>query len=388
MKSIKYISFFDFQDSKVRRGFVTSAANKIESICDVLNSIGYPVDIVSMSAVEDSRFRFHKGSKKERHQGLTLKLFPSWGGTNKIIRSIRYVWHLSAIFTYLLFNTRKNDIVIVYHSQGYFDVVRWAKKVRRFKMILEVEEVYDDVHKPRFRVMSGAEKRMIEDADAYIFPSEMLENKINRQQLPSAIIYGDYRVEPIIAEKFNDGKIHVVYAGTFDPHKGGAIAAIDSVKFLPKKYHMHICGFGNKADTEFIKKQIEFVQKKSEATITFEGLKMGNEYLEFIQRCHIGLNTQNPSEAFNATSFPSKILSYMANGLSVVSVKIPAVSSAKIAPYLCFYKKQNPESIAKAILETKLENVNRNVVADLAKQFKLDLSNLILKTGTNIESIN
>ena len=67
----------------------------------------------------------------------------------------------------------------------------------------------------------------------------------------------------------------------------------------------------------------------------------------------------------------------MANGLAVVSIDIPTVSSAKIASYLNFYKEQTPENIAKAILEAKLDNDNQAVVTKLANQFKSDLSNLV-----------
>lgn len=382
-KPIKYISFFDFQDAIVKRGFVASATNKIESICDILNSIGYSVDIISISAVEEPRFRFYKGSKSERHPGLTLKLFPSWGGKNKLLRSVKILWHLIAMFTYLMLHTQKNEVVIVYHSQGYFDVIRWAKKLRGFKMILEVEEIYDDVSKPKFKVMSGAEKRMITDADAYIFPTKLLNCIINRNNLPSAIIYGTYHTEPKVIGKFDDGKIHVIYAGTFDPRKGGASAAIGAAAYLPSNYHIHICGFGNKTDTDAIKRQIDSIRETVNATITFDGLKKGREYNEFLQKCHIGLSTQDPSAAFNATSFPSKILSYMANGLSVVSIDIPAVSTAKIAPYINFYKEQTPENIAEAIMKTKLDNDNRTVVSSLAEQFKLDINTVIRNVKNN-----
>lgn len=379
-KTVKYISYFDFQDAKVERGYVTAATNKIESICDILNSIGYSVDIISMSAVTESKFHLYRGSKTERHKGLSLKLFSSWGGTNKILKAARLFWHLLAMFLYLVFHTKKDEVVIVYHSQGYFDVVRWAKKLRRFKMILEVEEIYDDVSKPRFKAMSGSEKRMIADADGFIFPTELLNDKINSRHRPYVIIYGTYRTEPKISERFDDGKIHVLYAGTFDPQKGGAVSAAAAAEFLPKQYHLHICGFGTEHDTLALKREISAIQKKSEATITFDGLKKGREYVEFIQKCHIGLSTQNPHEDFNDTSFPSKILSYMANGIAVVSIDIPAVSTASIAPYIKFYKEQTPENIARAILETKLENDNRAVVAELAKQFKCEIARLIEET--------
>lgn len=379
MKKIKYISYFDFQDSPVKRGYVTSATNKIESICQALHSLDYAVDIVSMAPVIAPNFKFYKGIKIKRYPWLSLTLFPSWGGNGKVLRSIRVLWHLMCMLCYLLLNTKKDEPIIVYHSQGYFDIIRWAKKVRRFKLILEVEEIYDDVASARFKAMSNAEQRMFAEADAYIFPTTQLDYIINNRNLPSVIIHGSYNVEPQISERFSDGKIHVVYAGTFDPRKGGVAAAVAAAVFLPKQYHVHICGFGSENDTENLKNLIVQTQKISKAAITFEGLKTGEDYIRFIQKCHIGLSTQNPSAAFNATSFPSKILSYMANGLSVVSIDIPVVSEAEIAPYINFYMKQTPENLAKAIINTNVDNDNRSIVKALYSEFIRDLGLLMNK---------
>ena len=90
-------------------------------------------------------------------------------------------------------------------------------------------------------------------------------------------------------------------------------------------------------------------QKSQKAKITYDGLLSGEEYIKFIQSCDIGLSTQNPNGKYNDTSFPSKILSYMANGLRVVSVRIPVVEESGIGKCVCYYDEQTPENIAKAI---------------------------------------
>ena len=375
-KCIKYISFFDFQDSPVRRGYVTSATNKMESICEALNQAGYDVEIISASNVTEPKFKIYKGCTVLRNSHLKLKLFLSWGGNGKLLHQIRMIWHLVALFFFLLTHTSKNEPVIVYHSLGYFNVILWAKKLKKFKLILEVEEIYQDVAAPKFKRMARYENEMIKAADAYIFPTELLNEKINAASKPYVIIYGTYTVEPQCVDKFNDGKIHVVYAGTFDPRKGGATAAA-SAAFLPENYHVHICGFGSEIDTNAIKSQIEDLQRSSEAAITFEGLKKGRDFIEFIQKCHIGLSTQDPSAAFNATSFPSKILSYMANGLSVVSIDIPAIKTASIGAYLNFYQEQTPEEIAKTIISARNKNNNREIIEKLNCKFIQDLHKII-----------
>lgn len=376
-KTIDYISYFDFQDATVQRGYVTAATNKMESICASLNAAGYKVNIISIAPVIEPRFKFHRGRTIRRNENLTLKLFASWGGNSRILRQLKTIWHLVALFLYLLLHTSKGQSVMVYHSLGYFNVILWAKKIKRFKLILEVEEIYQDVGAPKFRSMARYENLMIKAADAYIFPTELLNAKLNTAGKPHVIIYGTYTVEPQIVDKFSDGKIHVVYAGTFDPRKGGAAAAA-AAAFLPDNYHVHICGFGTDADTESIKDIISKTSDISKATISFDGLKKGMDYIKFIQRCHIGLSTQDPSAAFNATSFPSKILSYMANGLSVVSIDIPAIRTASIGKHLNYYSQQTPENIARAITSTDItDSHNREVIRQLQQNFVNSISNLI-----------
>lgn len=83
--------------------------------------------------------------------------------------------------------------------------------------------------------------------------------------------------------------------------------------------------------------------------MTYDGLLSGEDYIQFIQSCDIGLSTQNPNAEFNDTSFPSKILSYMANGLKVVSIKILALKRSAISDLLCYYEENTSEAIAKAV---------------------------------------
>ena len=380
---IKYISFFDFQDSKVRRNYVTSATNKIESICQILSEIGYEVQIISPSSVIEPKFKFYKGRKVKERDGLQLKTFFSWGGKNPLLRKAKAVWHVILLFLYLLFNTKKDETILVYHSLGYFKSILWAKKIKKFKMILEVEEIYQDVGKIKRNSMAKVEYPMIEAADAYIFPTELLNSKLNIHNKPYAIIYGTYTVEPQITEKFNDGKIHVVYAGTFDPRKGGAAAAAAAAE-LPDRYHFHICGFGSEEETRILQEQIEAINKGQNPKISLEGLLKGNDYIKLLQKCQIGLSTQDPSAKFNNTSFPSKILSYMCNGLSVVSIDIPAIRNSLIGNFLTYYRIQEPREIANAICNSEIENNNREEILKLRRLFISQITHLLESTSPSV----
>ncbi|MPM98858.1 hypothetical protein SDC9_146048 [bioreactor metagenome] len=155
------------------------------------------------------------------------------------------------------------------------------------------------------------------------------------------------------------------------------MAALESAEFLPENYHVHICGFGNSLK---IKNQIKTIAERSLATLTFEGELKGEDYKNFIQKCHIGLSTQNPSAAFNDTSFPSKILVYLANGLKVVSIRISVVEKSALSDLVFFYDTQTPNDLAKAIISAnqggQVDGIS--ILKELDKNFELNLCNILI----------
>ena len=375
--TIKYIAYFDTQDSKVKRNYVTSASNKVEYIAKAIASLGRQVEIHSISEVTEERLKLYPSEKKQISDGVTLYLSPSFGGDRRFQRKVKILWHLVSLFFYLLFHCNKEDTVIVYHSLGYFQIILWAKKIKNFQLVLEVEEIYSDVSK-----MSGfwrsLEFKMFSIADAFILSNDLLDAKINTRGKPSVVIYGTYQVEQKRVEKFNDGKIHAIYAGTFDHNKGGAQASIMAAEYLPEDYHIHICGFGTGNDIADVQRRIAETQIKSKATITYDGLKKGEEFIRFLQQCHIGLSTQNPCGGFNDTSFPSKVLTYMVNGLSVVSIRIPVLEKSAIASELSFYDRHDAIEIANAIRNCSKTCKSESLLKRLDASFEKELKKLLL----------
>lgn len=61
---------------------------------------------------------------------------------------------------------------------GLMRCVYWAKKIKRFRLILEVEEIYNDVFL-KSKASRRMEERFIKNADKYIFPTELLNQKLN-----------------------------------------------------------------------------------------------------------------------------------------------------------------------------------------------------------------
>lgn len=375
MKKIFYMAYYNSTNSSERRKAVLSSVNKMNYICEALENNGYNTEIVSASGAVEKKFC--KSKKVKLTDKTTLKIFSSLPRLNRIVSVIDRVILKTKLFLYMIKNTNKDSIVMVYHSLGYMSLVKRLKKLKGFKLIIEAEEIYGDVIGDE--KTSQKEYEFFKIADAFIFPTELLSEKVNTEKKPEVIIYGTYHIEKEMPKLFSDGKIHCVYAGTLDPRKGGAIASAESTLFLDENYHIHILGFGNEKEKAEMLNIIDNISKKSKADITYDGLLSGKEYIKFIQSCDIGLSTQNPNAKFNDTSFPSKILSYMANGLRVVSVRITVVEESGIGKCVYYYDEQTPENIAKAIksIDFSEEYDSRKTIGVLDKAFICDLKTML-----------
>lgn len=378
---MKYLVYYDTPDNKAeKRNYNLAATNKIDYICEALNKMGHPVELISASSTCNRKGC--PGQTRQLTEGTVLNLFPCLG-TGILPKRLLGRWLLKLrIFLYLCFHLRRGENLLVYHSLGYAELIAFLRKVKNFRLILEVEEIYADI--------SGREKdrkkeyKAFTAADAYVFPTVLLNEKLNTQNKPYLLNHGTYRVEPdrkcsVFAGEGGKQTVHCVYAGTFSAKKGGALAAVNAAEYLPEGYHVHILGGGGKGSRGCVQSRIEELSRTCACKLTYDGVLVGNDYIRFLQSCHIGLSTQNPEGDYNDTSFPSKILSYMSNGLRVVSVPIPAVKTSGIGPYMHYYDRQDPQVIANAIRGVDLEDDYdaRKILAGLDEQFRREMKLLL-----------
>ena len=255
----------------------------------------------------------------------------------------------------LLFGTHHGECIVVYHSLSYMKVVKLVKRIKKLRIVMEIREIYSDINKTTEKV-KREEKEYFQLADSYIFATERLNELINIKKKPYIIISGIYRYEKRYSEKFDDGCIHVVYAGTLRPEKGGALSAIKMAEYLDNRYYVHILGYGTNENIACIKKSIDEVNKKNRAIVSYDGVLAGEEFLRFLQKCNIGLAVQNITGEFNNTSFPSKILTYLSNGLDVLSTDIPVVTESAVGEQLFYCKTNEPLDVATELMKIDVKH--------------------------------
>lgn len=376
-----YINYHTYPNEAPRRIGAPSAIVKANYVIGILATIYDEVEIVSPSWTIEKYRGFAAGKNVIVERNISISYPPSIGGTGLISRCLKHI--VSRMWlVFRLLRIKQNATIFLYHQPTLMFPIGIVSKIKRFILIIEDEEIYENGQEIINEKQVKKELTFLRNANAYIFPTEALHQLVNTSNKPYVISHGTYLVEKNVAKRFlPDNKIHVVYAGTFNAIKGGAFAAIDAGRYLDEQYHLHIIGFGNEEETRRIIRSIQEASVVTSCSITYDGMLSGEDYIRLLQSCHIGLSTQNPEAAFNATSFPSKILSYLANGLRVVSVAIAVLKTSSINDLLYYYTENTPESIANAIRLVDIHNDydSRNRISQLNKEFTTDMYKMLKK---------
>ena len=112
--------------------------------------------------------------------------------------------------------------------------------------------------------------------------------------------------------------------------------------------------------------------------VYFDGIFKGDEYIRYLQKCDIGVCIQNPSDKFNLYEFPSKIFSYMTNGLKVVTNRLEQIEQSEVCSYLTIAEDISSQGVAAAIRKANSSKIQADrVLDDLDMRFKEEIKKLV-----------
>lgn len=371
MKKIYYLAYYGDRDTENCRNSHPAAELQVLYLVQVLNELGYEVEIVSPSGVGKVK-KFLMYSREYTWQikkGVRVRYFPSLGSRFKIIPILCRYWMTIRKLKQFI----KNEIdgtILIYHSTELYPIYHLLNKMGK-EFILEVEEIYAD--------FTGGNRELelqeISRASSYVIPTQLLVPKVTGGK-PWVLYHGSCFEERDFGRNFRDGRIHIVYAGTLDYRKVGELVAIDVAKYLDNRYYIHILGIGSEEEVEHIKKRIDSMNNLK-CKISYDGVLYGEEYLSFLQSCDIGLYTQDSPDV--VTSFPSKLMSYLTNGLRIVANKTPVLECSEIKDLICFSEYNEPESVAEAIrrVDFSISYDSRRELQRIHQRLKADLKILL-----------
>lgn len=373
MNKLYYIANYPCFEKEHYRFANRAAALQSEYLAQVLKEIEYDVSIISTGVISNrnSLLKKDKGFVRKIEKDIKVIFFPCVDSNNRIVRILaRLIYNLRV----KSFIKNHDGIYIVYHSVIHYKINDWIKKYGR-KLVLEVEEIFADVTQDN--VAREKEIQETRKADAYIIPNRMMSPEVTRDK-KWVLYHGTCKKEQIMENIFGDGRIHIVYAGTMDPRKVGLMPSLDAALYLDEKYQIHVLAVGYPENQKRIKDRIAKLGKLH-CKVSFHEPLDGYEYLQFIQSCDIGLYTQGKEDVDIDTSFPSKLMSYLSNGLRIVATRTKPLELSEISDVIYFSESNSGEDIAKAIISIDfLDGYDgRKKAAEIHKRLKTDLKKLL-----------
>lgn len=350
---VYYIGWFiSDEDKQLFKGNVPGNL-KMKYVIEQMQVCGITPNVVSLAL--QKKEGFYKPLTKKLHKGnIPVTYFAGFNGFGNfgkkldgIIKRIELLWTL-------FFCIHKNDEVVLYHSYPYTKFIAKFKSLLKYKITIEVEELYGFsavADKPWVSDEINAVRQM----DRFICVNEGIPKLLGVEERQYVVSYGVGNIPPRTVDRRSDGKIHVVYAGTIETLKLGAMTAVDAAQYLTNDYVIHIIGFGTDENVQRLKVHIDEINAKCNShRVEYNGYYSGDELNKFLFGCHIGLSSNVMRPNFANNTFPSKVITYMCHDLTVVLGYAEAFYDVPMSKGWTFYHEFTPVKIAEAIMSSEV----------------------------------
>lgn len=358
MKTVHYIGWFVGTNEKELYSCNVPAMLKMRYIAEQIQSAGKPICIFSLARKNKEGLY---GRKRGSENNIQILYAPGLTTKNKYIERINKLIKKISFVSYILFNVKSSDTIVLYHSTVYTHLLSVIRKYVNRHVILEVEEIYGYAAQGDDKKSLDMEFKSIPKMDEFILINDYLQEEFRLPKEKCIPCYGVVNIPHRNVDRYNDGKIHVVYAGTIEGRKQGAALAVETAAYLPDNYITHILGFGKKEHIESLEDKIgEINRKRGKELVIYHGFKSGNDLDEFLFKCHIGISTYVQRDVFANNSLPSKILTYMCHDLAVVRGSASAFKMMDISKFWTLYDNGSPKDVANAITKARVPEIGEN----------------------------
>lgn len=372
---VHYIGYYMTTDEALQNTYSGNVPGrlKMEYVADCLRQASNEKIKILSLCFSAKGFQKKKTYDCEKCILTHIASFENQGLVRKILN--RFLLFLQ-LFTYLV-RTAKSDTIVIYHSVRITGIIRHLLRLIKRNYINEIEEIYGYAADGTSKTVEK-EIKDLQSFDKYIVVNDTLPNIIGISEKKYCVCYGVYQPLQRSCERLAD-KIHLVYAGTIEEKKQGAMTAIAIAQHLNENYCLHIAGFGQKHVVEKVKKVISDSNAVNKCITVFHGFLSGKELDVLYWQSHIGLSTYVVESKFSNCSFPSKLTTYTSHDLAVVVCDHEAYKKSKLANNWLFFKNLEPQEIAELIKNTPIDFSfsNKDRMIQLHNDFVRDLKVLI-----------
>lgn len=353
MSKIYYVGWYIADEDKEKYAGNVPGNLKMHYVVNQLIECGKTPQIISFASKKSASV-FYCG-KKNKSQGCILRYFPGLSGSTFGKYDLLFKKLIFAIYFIFIFSSK--DTIVLYHS---FPITKFVSKLKRYfkrTVIIEVEEIYG-YSAVADRPWVSDEISAIKKMDSFICVNDGIPKDLGLDEEKCVVSFGVGNIPKRRVQRFDDGKIHVVYAGTIEMKKRGAMTAVESAQYFPKNYVLHILGFGNDENIKLLQEKINEINESVGGTrVEYNGYKSGKDLDDFLFSCHIGLSSNVMRPNFANNSFPSKVITYMCHDLSVVLGYAKAFYDVPMSKGWSFYHEYTPEKIAEAVADVEINPI-------------------------------
>ena len=368
MRKFYYICSYDDYLNQRNLSTQPSGVTKINYIRFALKEAGIKFDLLSIAECKTDRRCFNLPSKKKIDDYEEDSYILSIGRSNLLLKVLSRMLLYFQLICFLLFKVHRDDIILVYHVLHVERLIYIIRHIVKRNVYFEIEEIYHAVYQDSpSKILK--EISLLQHANGYILVNDIMRHKCKLDG-KAIVCYGAYVVSKEICTQRLNSEIHVVYAGLIAEKGTDVYLAIDSARYLPSNYHVHILGYGTEQNITCMLDYMRDQMNAQSCSVTYDGCLYGDEYDKFLANCQIGLCTRVLDDNLSDYTFPSKVLVYLGHNIVPVCSPLNCITESKIKDEVCFCENVSAQAVAQAILSVKMDQMHQsNVIQKLHNEF-------------------
>lgn len=267
-----------------------------------------------------------------------------------------FLCNLSAVFSatlWLMRHVRKGDVVCVYNGEPANAIpalLVWL--LRRTRLVAQFEELYRGLGR-KYVLHRVFEKAIARVADGFVVSNVGildclgLNMDTHRVAIASGYASDCHGVSSDESSFPEDGPLVLLYAGTLDEIRG-VKKFIETFVTIKSDAKLRITGSG----------PLEFYVRGIAArhhNIEYLGVLSEQDLADVIRGADLCVNPQRTRCQFSDSSFPSKVVNYLAHGKTVIATETVSLVNSRYGDMVVFYDDQTKNGLQVALDTFKQE---------------------------------
>lgn len=337
------------------------ADNRVRRYAESLAARGDLVEVVALqSPGRGSTYRLngvHVYGIQHRERNETGKWSYAW-------RMLRFLWRSFS------FVTRRHrrigyDLVHVHNMPDFLVFAALYPKLNGAAIILDIHDLVPELFEEKFRfspdsayvrAMKLTERLCASFSDHVIISNHLWKKRLTARSVSAdkcsvVVNHADPSIFYRRSRTRDDGKVILLFPGTFQPHQGldVAVRALGRLKTRVPNCELHLCGGGGGSSSQSDLAQLACDLGLKERVRFFDSVPL-DDIPDLMANADIGVVPKR-ADGFGNEAYSTKIMEFMSQGIPVVASRTAIDSYYFSDETVCFFKSGDDEAMAGVLLK-------------------------------------